>query len=38
MPRPRVTFKDTVLDLEIRDLEITVGPEFAAALFLLIIH
>lgn len=27
MPRPKVTFKNTMLDLEIRDLEITVGTE-----------
>lgn len=27
MPRPKVTFKNTMLNLEIRDLEITVGPE-----------
>lgn len=31
MPRAKVTFKETVLDLEVRDLECTVGPEILKA-------
>lgn len=27
MPRPKITFKETILDLELENVEITVGPE-----------